>query len=77
MFCAVIATVLAICFMSPALCLTIDEAVATGLKNNPELKAASFEEEAAPTSCVRACSPPSPWKVCKPGKKCSLSPPTP
>jgi outer membrane protein, heavy metal efflux system len=59
MFCySVIAAGFIIFLVNPALALTIDEAVATGLKSNPELQALRFEEAAAGGQLTKAKLPP-------------------
>ncbi len=55
---AVIGVVYTIIFAGPALALTLEEAVATGLRNNPDMQAIRFEEEAAIGQVWRAKLPP-------------------
>ncbi len=57
MLCAFI-TAVCIFFASPVLALTIDEAVTTGLKNNPELQASRLEEDVAKGQLTKAKLPP-------------------
>ena len=58
MFRAVVATTFIILFSGPALALTLEEAVATGLKNNYEMQASRFEEDAARGQMRKAELPP-------------------
>ncbi len=55
---AAVVVVYFIIFISPALALTLEEAVATGLRNNPDLQAFRFEEEVATGQVRRAKLPP-------------------
>ena len=58
MFRAVVATTFIILFSGSALALTLEEAVATGLKNNYEMQAFRFEEDAARGQMRKAELPP-------------------
>ncbi|HVN24064.1 MAG TPA: TolC family protein [Syntrophorhabdales bacterium] len=53
-----IAMLLVICCVNTVHALTVDEAVATGLKYNPELRAFRFEEETARGQLAKAKLPP-------------------
>jgi outer membrane protein, heavy metal efflux system len=58
MFCVIMVVVYSIIFAGPALALTLEEAVATGLYNNPDIQAFRFEEEVARGQVRRAQLPP-------------------
>ena len=51
-------TVIIILFSGPAFALTMEEAVVTGLRNNPEMQAFRFEEDAAKGQMQKAKLPP-------------------
>jgi cobalt-zinc-cadmium efflux system outer membrane protein len=51
-------TAIVILFSGPALALTMDEAVATGLRYNPQVQAIRFEEDAAKGQMQKAKLPP-------------------
>ena len=53
-----IITAMIILFAGPAFALTMEEAVATGLKNNPQMQAFRFEEDAAKGQMQKASLPP-------------------
>ncbi len=58
MFTAVIALLAIVCCVNTLSALTLEEAVAAGLRNNPELSAFRFEEETARGQLTRAKLPP-------------------
>lgn len=58
MFRAAMAAIAIVLSASPVLSLTLDEAISTGLQNNPEMRAARLDEEAARGQMAKAKLPP-------------------
>ena len=67
MFRAVAATTFIVLFSGPALALTLEEAVASGLTNNPEIQAFWFEEDSARGQVRKAELPSLPNRVIEGG----------